>query len=288
MNLSYILESGTSSQRHLLEHLCFYRVPNFDKPAEFYDYLYKNGVVMDFCSRYDFMELTFFNINNDLLLEIRKAFKSFYFTKEDFELEKRAILIEDINTDKSMFDLHSNSYANIQYPPFDTEYFQSETFENLIDFKAHSNFKEIIFYDKKTLSEDFVFKPFQIKQKIFRTINNKDIVIFVFEKDFRLRDIFIYISYIFCKYDLYIQRHNNIYENSLAFDFEELNSYKNHYQQLILDNIDFALSEFEMIFEGQNSVDWELFDFYNLYNFNKEQKQQWVIDFFDIIYKDIS
>ena len=94
MNVSYILKSNIATERHMLEHVVLYRTKNYPEDTSFYTHLFDLGVEQSFQSWYEYMEITFYNVTDNIIKEIDLEMSSWYFTKEDLELEKRVILIE--------------------------------------------------------------------------------------------------------------------------------------------------------------------------------------------------
>ena len=88
MNLTFIIEGGTATERHILEHLFLMRTKNFPEPRSLEinirtktdDKNFDN-----FHSYLDYTECTFLSIPTETSELILKEYKTWYFTKEDFE-----------------------------------------------------------------------------------------------------------------------------------------------------------------------------------------------------------
>ena len=78
MNISFITRSSTSPNRHMLEHLMLYRSKGFLEATSFYKYLYKNNIVIDFKTLYDYMEISFYGVNLEIVKNIENALRRLY------------------------------------------------------------------------------------------------------------------------------------------------------------------------------------------------------------------
>lgn len=179
MNPSYICKSERSSERHMLEHLMFYRTSKYEQPASFYKYMYDKGASLNFYSSYDYTEITFYNVTDSLIGEIDEAFKTFFFTEQDFDSEKRVILIECDNYDydkvKTEMSLLAYEYDNL----CDRETFEKLTFEDMLNIKESFVFEKMIFADNTKDIKDINFdKVEKIAEK-----NNNNLTSFSFKKN---------------------------------------------------------------------------------------------------------
>lgn len=282
MNISYVTNDFKSHERHMLEHLVLYRTKNYPEATSFYNFLNKNNVTLDLYSRYDFMEVTFLNVNSEIEKIIDTEFLDWYFTIEDFELEKRVINIEMVNQDSSQWDSHTNCFLdNIKYtPPFDLEYFKNVNYEDLLLLKEKVIFKKVVFDEKRYTDINlFDLKDFKIKEKVERD----DFIIFSFENDIRLRELFILIAIALDGSGYFVQRHNNFTEQSLAFKNREFTLFKDKISHIMVDKYDEVILSYNNLFES-NSVDWTAFDFVNIDDkCTKDEKIKMILNIFKIM-----
>lgn len=163
----------------MLEHLMFYRTPKYEKPASFYKYLNDKGAGLNFYSLYDYTEITFYNVTKDLESEIDEAFKTFFFTEQDFELEKRVILIEcdsyDYNKTETEVRILSHKYEKL----CDRATFEKMTYQDMLKIKESFVFEKIVFADN---TENTSVKNFEELEKTGGK-NVKDLYSFSFKKN---------------------------------------------------------------------------------------------------------
>lgn len=157
MNISFVSKSKNVLNRHMLEHLILYRTQNHPTNISFYNYLYSGGVIQDFHTSYDYTEATFYNVTENLKKEIESEFNTYYFTEDDFNLEKRVILIEcehyEIEKVKIESDLLFEKYENT----CDIDALKKIEYKDLLNLKHDYIFEKIEFSDSRKI-DNFDFK----------------------------------------------------------------------------------------------------------------------------------
>ncbi len=105
MNLTFIIEGGTATERHILEHLFLMRTKNFPESRSLEMYIRNkvdNKNFDSFHSYLDYTECTFLSIPTEISELILEEYKTWYFTEEDFDFEKRIIEIEYSHINKKV------------------------------------------------------------------------------------------------------------------------------------------------------------------------------------------
>ena len=295
MNVSYILKSNIATERHMLEHVVLYRTKNYPEDTSFYTHLFDLGVEQSFQSWYEYMEITFYNVTDNIIKEIDLEMSSWYFTKEDLELEKRVILIEASNYDHNKVELDiQNLFVTNKYQSVcDIKELQDMTFEKLLEIKNKSTFEKVIFNKREALNinqeEDNVDKDITIKNLVnknyilknnFIILDKKTLILdgvefisFNIKHDVSLYDLSILLAWFFDSSNYFYSRLLTLYENTLVFKKLELELFKNNFESILNDKYDEIYSKaFSDGSNVSNSVNYKLKNFINIDDvYTKEQ-----------------
>ncbi len=271
MNLSFVTKSGKSSERHILEHLMFYRSEKYPEAASFYNYLYRKNITIDFKTVYDYMETGFYNVNKDDMQEIRNIFNSFYFTENDFDLEKRVILIECENYNYENVDTEKE-LINEKYESLcDKNLLKRMSYQDVLNFKKNFIFTEYVYEDEifEKSSEVKNLEILKIAQKKYK--NNLS---FSFKENkylFELVDI-LHKCLFLSGLKFGINRVFTLKENTIIFyNCGNIFDLEKNLLKSFLDNFDNAFDLF--IKENKaNGVQFTLKDFANIKNFLSKQE----------------
>ena len=285
MNVSYILKSHTATERHVLEHLFLYRSKNYPVATTFYSYLLSLGVEQYFASWYEYMEITFYNVTDSIIKVIDLEMSSWYFTKEDFELEKRVILIEasNYNKDKVELDINNLFMTNRYRSVCDAGELEDIDFVKLIKIKDESIFEKVIFNSREVSNTDQNRKAIKESTKsnfvVLSKKENKEFVSFNIEHDTSLYDLAILLAWFFDYYNYFYSRLLTIYENTLVFKKSELEFFKNNFENILNDKYNYMYSKtFPSQGGSSNSVNYKLKNFINIDDvYKKEQIKNMLI-----------
>ena len=218
------------------------------------------------------MSVTFFNVTEDIIKDIDFEVSSYYFTKEDYDLEMSVLEIESSHFEQSEEDyilylaMSKDKYTKI----CNTNELESMTFKKILKIKDSAFFEKIIF-EKKEARKD-IGDIDKIKYNIIDSKKYNSVLSVRFEHHESLYDVRIILQIIFDKVGIYFNRFITIYEDTFFFgDYKDEESYKLKINLTIEKYFDEAYDIYKKE-DITNGVNYKLKGFCNLEQcYTKEQ-----------------
>ena len=227
MNIAYITFNNNNGERHFIEHVIICKVYNYDKDFEFFKSFQGKDIDVMGSVYYDFMHISFCNINDKRLIKLIDRFMENYnFSRKDYLTEKRVLKIETSQLDiKNEKDWVKYLFKKDKYQTgYGKSVIDNMTYSKLLNIKNNTKFKKVLFEDYEVKSNKKLNKLKIINSKI-----NSNCISLQFLKNENLWELFILLRYFFDISKYYAASEITLSEYTLIID----NNYK-HYINKVL------------------------------------------------------